>query len=65
MATQNIDLATRTSGKSFPAFDLHKDIGIRSFVVMCSPKPERKNGAAFYMGKVHTLNCVADVEGMI
>ena len=32
---------------------------------MCSPKPKRKNGAAFYVGKVRALNCVADVEGMM
>ena len=65
MATRDIDLATRTSGDPFPAFDPHKDIGIGSFVAMCSPEPERKNGAAFYVGKVRALNCVADAKGMM
>ena len=65
MATRDIDLATRTSGDPFPTFDPHKDIGIGSFVAMCSPEPERKNGAAFYVGKVRALNCVAEAEGMM
>ena len=65
VATQDIDLATQTSGDPFPAFDPHKDIGIGSFVAMCSPEPKRKNGAAFYVGKVRALNCVADVEGIM
>ena len=43
VATRDIDLATRMSGDPFPAFDPHKDIGIGSFVAMCSPEPERKN----------------------
>ena len=65
VATQDIDLATRTSGDPFPAFDPHKDIGIGSFVAMCSPELERRNEAAFYLGKVRALNCVADVEGIM
>ena len=65
MATQDIDLATRTSGDPFPAFDPHKDIGIGSFVAMCSPEHERRNGATFYVGKVCALNYVANAEGII
>ena len=65
MATQDIDLATRTSGDPFPTFDPHKDIGIGSFVAMCSPEPERRSRGAFYVGKVHALNCVANIEGMM
>ena len=65
VATRDIDLATRTSGDPFPAFDQHKDIGIGSFVAMCSPESERRNGATFYVGKVRALNCVADAEGMM
>ena len=65
VATQDIDLATQTSEDSFPAFDPHKDIGVGSFVVMCSPEAEKRNGAAFYVGKVRALNCVADIEGMM
>ena len=65
MATQDIDLATRTSGDLIPAFDLHKDIGIGYFVAMCFPELERRSGATFYVGKVRALNCVADVEGMM
>ena len=53
------------SGDPFLAFDPHKDIGVGSFVAMCSPKPERRIEATFYVGKVRALNCVADVEGMM
>ena len=65
VATRDIILATRTSGDLFLAFDPHKDIGIGLFVAMCSPEPERKNGAAFYVDKVRALNCVIDAEGMM
>ena len=65
VATQDIDLATRTNGNSFPSFDPHKDIGVGSFVAMCSHEPKRRNGATFYVGKVCALNCVVDVEGIM
>ena len=65
VATQDIDLAAQTSGDPFPAFDPHKEIVVGSFVAMYSPKPKRKNGAAFYVGNVHALNCVANAEGMM
>ena len=65
VATQDIDLAAQTSGDPFPTFDPHKDIAVGSFVAMCSPEPERRNGAAFYVGKVRALNCVANAEGMM
>ena len=65
VATQDIDLAAQTSEDPFPAFDPHKDIAVGSFVAMCSPEVERKNGAPFYMDKVRALNCVADAEGMM
>ena len=65
VATQDIDLVTRTSGDPFPTFDPHKNIGIGSFVAMYSPGPEKKNGTTFYVGKVRALNCVANVEGMM
>ena len=32
---------------------------------MCSPESERGNGAAFYVGKVRTLNCIADMMHVI
>ena len=32
---------------------------------MCSPEAERRNGAAFYVGKVHALNYVVEAEGMM
>ena len=65
VATQDIDLAVQTSRDPFPAFDPHKDIAVRSFVAMCSPEHEKRNGAAFYVGKVCALNCVANAEGMM
>ena len=65
MATQDIDLATRTSGGPFPAFDPHKDLGIGNFVAMCSPEPNRRNGATFYVGRVCALKCVAYAGGII
>ena len=65
VATQDIDLAIRTSGDPFPAFDPHKDIGIGLFVAMCSLEHERKNGKVFYVGKVCTFNCVANTKGMM
>ena len=65
MATQDIDLATQTNGDPFPEFDPHKDIGIGSFVAMCSLEHEKRNRAAFYVDKVHAFNCVANAEGMM
>ena len=65
VATQDIDLVTQTSRDPFPTFDPHKDIGVGSFVAMCSPEAEKRNEAAFYVGKVLALNYVADLEGMM
>ena len=61
VATPDIDLATGISRNLFPAFDPHKDIGVGSFVGMCSSEHESKNGASFYVGKVRALNCIADI----
>ena len=36
--TRDIYIVMQTKGESFPVFDLHKGIGVGSFVTMCSPK---------------------------
>ena len=65
MATQDIDLVTQTNGKPVPMFDPHMTLELDHFATMCSLEIERRSGAAFYVGKVCTLNYIVDVEGMM